>query len=201
MLSSMARPRRSQTTRQELLETGVELLLEQGYHGTGIKDVLDRVGVPKGSFYNYFESKEDFGVEVIRHQATALYANLDATLTRAEQDALSALKRFFRDMIQSLDERQCTGGCLFANLAGELDESEACRRALRDAMKGWRDRIGRALALAQEQGTVRDDLPAKDLACFLLDTWEGAVIRMKVEGSVKPLKQCMARFFHDYLLA
>ena len=102
-------------------------------------------------------------------------------------------------MTRALDERKCTGGCLFGNLAGELDDSEACRVALRDAMGGWRDRIARALKLAQEQGTVRDDLSAADLACFFLDAWEGALIPMKVEGSVKPLNQCMSRLFDDYL--
>ena len=54
----MARPRKSEHSRQDLLDTGSRMLTEFGYHGTGIKQVLDAVGVPKGSFYNFFPSKE-----------------------------------------------------------------------------------------------------------------------------------------------
>jgi len=56
----MARPRKSDQTREDLLTIGTEMLTSQGYHGTGIKQVLDAVGVPKGSFYNFFPSKEAF---------------------------------------------------------------------------------------------------------------------------------------------
>lgn len=197
----MARPRKSEATRLELLETGTQLLLSKGYHGTGIKDVVDRVGVPKGSFYNYFESKEDFGVQVIRHQSKVLSASFDESLSAGEADSLGALEKCFQSMLDDLRECGCGGGCLFGNLAGELDESEACRAALSEAMAEWRRHIAGALELAQQQGTARGDASAEELACFLFDCWEGALIRMKVDGSVTPLEQCMARFFDGYLRA
>ena len=66
-------------------------------------------------------------------------------------------------------------------------------------MAGWRDRIAQALARGQEQGTVRKDIEAGDLAAVLLDAWEGAVIRMKIERSSEPLDQCLTHLWDTYL--
>ena len=72
----MARPKRNQNIRSQLLNEGVSIFIKQGYHGTGIKEILDTLKVPKGSFYNYFESKEHFGAEVIRHYTKQIIANM-----------------------------------------------------------------------------------------------------------------------------
>ena len=194
----MARPRRSANTRNRLLETGVALLIERGYHGTGIQRVLDEVGVPKGSFYNYFESKEDFGAQVIRHFAEQVNGELGVALEKADKNALAALRKFFGNLRRKYEANGFTGGCLVANMGAEVEDSDICRRALQDAMQGWRERFRMALALAQEQGTVRTDVPAGELADLLLNAWEGAVIRMKIERSAKPLRQCIKRLFDDY---
>ncbi|MEA3087540.1 MAG: TetR/AcrR family transcriptional regulator, transcriptional repressor for nem operon, partial [Paraburkholderia sp.] len=61
--------RRTEDFREKLLEAGVALFAETGYHGTGVKDIVERAGVPKGSFYNYFESKEAFGAAILDHYA------------------------------------------------------------------------------------------------------------------------------------
>jgi TetR/AcrR family transcriptional repressor of nem operon len=93
-------PRRSkrEETRQRLLQDGVSSFLEHGYHGTGIKEVLDRVEVPKGSFYNYFESKEAFGAAAIRHYAGCLAAKMESELSEAS-DPVSGLRCFFERLI------------------------------------------------------------------------------------------------------
>ncbi len=194
----MARPRRSEDTRRKLLDEGVTAFIKQGYHGTGLKDVLDKVKVPKGSFYNYFESKEDFGAQVVRHYSQRLADQLDQALATADSNALSALKRFFRQMIRGFEEKGFRQGCLVGNLGGELEDSAVCRQAMRDALLGLRNRFRNTLLLAQEQGTVRDDISAADLADFLLNAWEGSIIRMKIDRSVKPLKQCIKMIVDDY---
>lgn len=124
----MARPRRSQDTRERLLDAGVAVLREQGYHGTGLKSVLDRVRVPKGSFYNYFESKEHFGAEVIRRYGALQLARLDAAAaTGAADEPLAALRRHYRGIITELAREDARGGCLVCNLAAELGGSEIGR--------------------------------------------------------------------------
>ncbi len=196
----MARPRRSQTTRKRLLEEGVAAFLEQGYHGTGIKDVLDRVDVPKGSFYNYFDSKEEFGAEAIRYFAEDVNQKLDSALGGAS-DPVTGLKKFFREMMRRHEQADYAGGCLVGNLGAELEGSDVCREALAKALRGWRERIRGALTQAQELGTVREDVSAGELADLLLDTWQGAVIRMKIEKSLRPLRQCLRRLIDEYFQA
>jgi len=77
------------------------------------------------------------------------------------------------------------------NLGAEVEDSPACREALRIAFDDWRDRFASALSRAQEQGTVREDLTATEMADLLVDAWEGAVIRMKVQRTGEPLQQVL----------
>ncbi|NKX89583.1 TetR/AcrR family transcriptional regulator [Nocardia coubleae] len=193
----MARPRRSDDTRALLIEEGAADLLSHGYHGTGIKQVLDKVGVPKGSFYNYFDSKETFARAVIEHHSLCVQRNL-ATAFAGAPDALSGLRRFFATLIDDFVAAEYTGGCLIGNLGGELEGSEVLRTALSAAWGSWRDGVADALRTAQAEGTVRADIDAVDLADLLLESWEGAVIRMKIDRTIDPLEKCLRRLLDDY---
>ena len=129
----MARPRLSDGTRQQLLEEGVAAFLKNGYHGTGIKQVLDAVGVPKGSFYNYFDSKEAFGAATIEYYADDLAEKLAAAVVAAP-DPLSGLRAFFERLMRDFKKDKFVGGCLVTNLGGELEVSQTCRTSLRAAL-------------------------------------------------------------------
>lgn len=197
----MARPRRSEATRQKLLEEGYAAFVEQGYHGTGLKDVLDRVSVPKGSFYNYFQSKDEFGAEIVRYYAGLFRERLEQDLKGAEKNAKSALKRLFRSLIRQFEENSCGRGCLIANLGCELEEAGPTRDAVAEAVRSWREPFRQAIAHGQEQGTIRDDLSTSDLADFLFNCWEGAIVRMKIEGDSKSLKLFTRLFLDEFLSA
>ena len=196
----MARPRLSELTRQALLEEGLTTFLKQGYHGTGLKEVLDRVNVPKGSFYNYFESKEAYAVAVIEHYADCLGRKMTSALAAAP-DPMTGLRRFFEQQMQDFEQANYIGGCLVANLGGELEGSEVCRPVLARAMTAWRDGVCDALQAAQVAGLVRADMPAGDMADLLVEAWEGAVIRMKIERSLAPLQRCVRMLLDGYLKA
>jgi TetR/AcrR family transcriptional repressor of nem operon len=198
----MARIGSKHITRDKLLDQGVTMLTERGYHGTGLQDLLASVQVPKGSFYNYFPSKEDFGAEVIRHYIEPFIRQLDDGLARPEPDALSALKRYFGDLIQELERRRFKGGCLLGNLLGEIgDTNEICLSALREAVHRYRDKLEQGLSKAQREGTVRTDLSAAAMADLLADAWQGALLRMKVEQSVRPLQACVGHLLDGYFKA
>jgi TetR/AcrR family transcriptional repressor of nem operon len=195
----MAKIGNKQVTREKLLERGVAMLMERGYHGTGLQDLLAGVQVPKGSFYNYFASKEDFGAAVIRHYIEPFILQLDDYLSRPELDAASALKRYFRDLIEELERRHFKGGCLLGNLIGEIgDTNDTCMAALRGAVYRYRDKLEEGLARAQREGSVRADLGADVLANLLTDAWQGALLRMKVEQSVWPLQACVDHLLDGY---
>ncbi len=197
-LAAMTPKAHPKDTRQRLLDAGVEAFLTNGFHGTGIKAVLDAVGVPKGSFYNYFASKEAFGVATIEHYASLMGAQMSGALAAAP-DAVEGLKAFFRIEMEGFKASEFVGGCLVANLGGEVEGSAAIRASLATAQGQYVAGVSGALAQAQAQGLVRRDLGADQLARVLVDTWEGAVIRMKIERSLAPLEQCLEVVLDGFL--
>lgn len=193
----MIRVNRTERVRERLLDEGVAAFLEFGFHGTGLKRVLDRAGIPKGSFYNYFDSKEAFGAATIRHFAEGVRDLLARELARAP-DPLSGLRGFFGAMMEQFEESGYVGGCLLGNLGGELESSAACREALAGSIQALCGEISEVLRDAQEQGLVRDDIDAEEMASLLVETWEGGVIRMKIERSLEPVRRCQRRLLDDY---
>ena len=178
------------------------MLISQGYHGTGLKEILDSVKIPKGSFYNYFSSKEDFGSEVIQHYIEPFILRLSVYLQKPELDALSALQLYLQELIGDLEKAEYKGGCLLGNMMGEIgDTSEICRDSLQSAVKRYRDLYTQALTRAQQQGHVRTDKSAEKMADLLLNAFRGALLRMKIEKSTGPLKDCCQELLGDYFRA
>jgi TetR/AcrR family transcriptional repressor of nem operon len=198
----MARTQSKQLTRDKLLDHGVGMIMERGYHGTGLQDLLAGVNVPKGSFYNYFASKEDFCAEVIRHYIAPFIRLLDDYLAQPKLDALAALKGYFQELTGEVEKRGYKGGCLLGNLIGEIgDTNPACLAVLQEAFHAYRDKLEQGLARAQREGTVRADLDARVMADMLADAWQGALLRMKVEQSVRPLETCVGHLLDGYFKA
>jgi len=188
--------------RDKLLDKGVALLMSQGYHGTGLKEILDAVQIPKGSFYNYFASKEAFGAAVVQHYIEPFIEQLGRHLQNPELDALSALRLDFAELSAELENNEFKGGCLLGNVMGEsADTSDLCRDALTIAVRRYRDLLQTGLAKAQQQGAVRTDKSTQTLADLLTNAWQGALLRMKIEQSSEPLKQCCDALLGDYFKA
>jgi TetR/AcrR family transcriptional repressor of nem operon len=188
--------------REKLLDQGVALLMEQGYHGTGLQELVRSVGVPKGSFYNYFPSKEAFSAEVVKHYIEPFIRQLDNHLQRPDVNAETALKAYFNELIDETERRDFKGGCLLGNLIGEIgDTSDLCQLSLREAVRRYRDKLEEGLARAQQEGSFRKDLDAKDMADFLVNVWQGALLRMKIERSVRPLAQFCEMLLDGYFKA
>ena len=188
--------------REKLLDQGVALLMEQGYHGTGLQELVRNVGVPKGSFYNYFPSKEAFSAEVVKHYIEPFIRQLDGHLQRPDVSAETALKAYFNELIEETERRDFKGGCLLGNLIGEIgDTSDLCQLSLREAVRRYRDKLEEGLARAQQEGSFRKDLDAKDMADFLVNVWQGALLRMKIERSVRPLAQFCEMLLDGYFKA
>lgn len=191
-----------QYKKDKLLEQGVALLLEKGYHATGLKEILDTVKIPKGSFYTYFESKEQFAAEAIHHYIEPFILRLSAHLQNPALDGLTALKTYYAELIAEVAVNGYKGGCLLGNLMGEIgDTSPLCQKALSDAVDRYSNLQKTALERGQQQGKVRCDKSAKSMADLMLNGWQGALLRMKVDQSVDPLKAVCEDFLDDYFKA
>jgi len=196
----VARVRQNELLRNELLDQGVAIFMQQGYHGTGIQEIVDKVGIPKGSFYNYFKSKEEFGSEAIIHYSNQFKEFLSSILQTSKKDTLLALNQFFDNLTNLFDDKDCKDGCLIGNFAAEIsDSSKLGRETMSKCIREWKDIIKEIMIRGQEKKVIRDDISPDELADFLLNFLEGSLIRIKIEANTSPLKQ-MKKTFLDHAL-
>lgn len=183
-----------------LTKAGRELFSRQGYNATGIQQITDHAGVPKGSFYNHFESKEAFAATIVAQYAEHLRLSWEDMIQAAPAGPMAAIRYVFAEMIAYHARAARHSGCLVGNLSAEMGlASELCRRSLLAAQLAWRERLAGMVAAAQDAGEVRRDVPAATLSAFVWDAWEGALLRMKLEGSVAPLRQSIDLIFDQLL--
>lgn len=185
-----------QDTPRKLLEAGHRLFWRCGYHATGVQEIANAAGVPKGSFYNHFENKEQFAARVIENYAKWVSVNWDGLLAQeeiaAEHDHVARIRLIFHFFIDHHERSQFLG-CLVGNMTAEMSESSpACSVVLRRAMAEWSDRLSRSLELAQEQGQVRTDIAAPALSAIFLEAWEGSLQQMKLSGNTEAPRKMVA---------
>ena len=180
---------KSKDKKSEIIEIGTELVAVKGYNATGIDAVLKLAGVPKGSFYNYFRSKEDFGMAIIDQFAVQYEAKLRLFFDDATIAPLDRLRTYFEHSLAHLSENQFTKGCLIGNLGQELaDQNERFRARLEVIFQDWRKQFAACLAEAQAQGALASDAAPEVIADFVLAGWEGAILRAKVMKSPETIR-------------
>lgn len=188
-------------TRARLLAAGEATFLEKGFHNTGIKEILDLAGVPKGSFYYYFKSKEDFGIQVVKAYARSYDERIDPILEGRTISPLARLRAVFEFLIADFTDRGLRYGCLIGNLSQEMaDQSDAFRACLDEIMAGWHRDFTNCLQEAQMTGELCKSLDAAKFANFCLDGWEGAMLRAKLTKSATPLEDFVSIVFEVLLV-
>lgn len=185
--------------RGRLLAAGLEALHKRGFNATGVQDITDAAKVPKGSFYNHFESKDALGVEVVnRYGAKA--AEHRRLLLEGTEPPLVRLRDYFRQLNRLGPASGFSRGCLLGNFGTELpSQSPAIRAALKMAFDDWAQAIAQVIKEAQQAGDVSKDMSAETLANFLLNAWEGAVMRSKVEKGPAALDAFLSVTFNKIL--
>ncbi|MCA8090902.1 TetR/AcrR family transcriptional regulator [Burkholderia anthina] len=182
-------------TRDMLLRTGLEVLTEKGFSATGLDEILGRAGVPKGSFYHYFDSKDAFGLELIDRYAEFFARKLDRHFSQLDRTPLQRVHAFVDDACEGMARYAYSRGCLIGNLGQEMGALPECFRArLRATFEDWQRRLADCLAAAQQAGELAASADVAELAAFFWIGWEGAVLRAKLERSDVPLK-LFAQFF------
>lgn len=187
-------------TRQVLIQAGAELIAQKGFNTAGIEAVLKAAGVPKGSFYYYFPSKDAFGLAVIEHLATEHARKLDDYLGDQDLTPLARIRTYLEAGIEGMACRQCQRGCPIGNLSLEMaDQNEVFRARLAQVFRAWAQRLADCLEEARQAGEIAADSDVEQLAEFLLAGWEGASLRAKVTRSVKPMQDFITVFFNKVL--
>lgn len=192
----MARP----NVRDQLLEAGQKTFHEKGFNGAGVQDITDAAGVPKGSFYNHFESKEALGAEIV--QRYAANSPRRAILRDTSLPGLERLRRYFASIRTLFVDSKFERGCLLGNFGAELSsQSPMIRESLVAEFDTWTKQLAGAIADAQKDGSIGNKTKASELAAFILDAFEGAVLRARVEKSAAPLDRFRTMLFDQILEA
>ena len=175
-------------TRTTLLEAAQRTFAHKGYSAVGINEVLVSVGVPKGSFYHYFSSKDAFGEAVLKHYYEQYLADMDQILASPDLDWAHRVLAYFDSwrLTQSLDD--CQGRCLAVKLGAEVaDLSEPMRLALKTGTTAIIDRLERAIIGAGNDGSASVGDNPRVTADALYQLWMGASVMAKIHRTLAPL--------------
>jgi TetR/AcrR family transcriptional repressor of nem operon len=188
-------------TRKALVWCGTELLTERGFQITGIDEVLKRVGVPKGSFYHYFKSKDDFGHAVIDNYEAYYAKKMDRIFGDSSQSPLQRLENFTLNAKSGMVKFDFKRGCLIGNLGQELAALDTqFRERLEGVLVSWEKRVSDCLSEAIEIGELAPGQDPQSLSRFFWVGWEGAILRSKLMRSLEPIDQFTSIFFRSVLI-
>lgn len=167
--------------RAEIVEAALAQFHERGFNAAAVKDITDRAGVPKGSFYNHFESKEALAIVALERYGDGRRLGDLADRSVEPVDRIRAHFEFLRDEVISFG---MTRGCLLGNFGTEIvDHSEPIRIGVRTGLETWAGLLAGAIAEGQEAGSIRAELDPERTARFLLSAWEGTLIQARAYKS------------------
>jgi TetR/AcrR family transcriptional regulator, transcriptional repressor for nem operon len=182
-------------TKQRLLDAGMAMLLQHGYHDLGIQALLEQTATPKGSFYHHFRDKEDFALQVIDQYMHHVHEGLDLCLGDETRPHLQRVRHFF-ELTQEKYRDEGYMGCLLGGLGQELSGvSEVFRRRIERCFTEIADRLAVCLEAARKAGDIPRDSEPKRMASLLVDCWEGAALRSRLRGHPGPLA-AMLNFYY-----
>jgi TetR/AcrR family transcriptional repressor of nem operon len=176
--------------RDQILRAGLPVLFRSGYHAASVRDICTAAGAPQGSFTNHFRSKEAFAVEVLDRYFDYLKELVAAALTDETLTPRQRLKRYLDVITDKLERDRWMIGCLIGDFSLQVSShSKVLRKRLDSIFREWRTLFASCIAAAQSAGEVDSHFDATELAEFLLASWEGAILRMKVERSPAALER------------
>jgi TetR/AcrR family transcriptional repressor of nem operon len=187
-------------TIDNILEIGTDIILKNGYNNVGLNKILKTANIPKGSFYYYFKSKEDFGIQVIKFYSENSLIFLNGYLTDASKEPKERIISFFEDMQKVYVDKEFKEGCLLGNSSLELsDMSEAFSNSVANELNKWQDCFELCIKEGQDANTIKKEESAKDMSDFILTTWEGSLLRMKSSKNTDSIATFI-KFLKKYVL-
>lgn len=173
----------------EIIKKSIHIMFENGYNGTGVKDLTDAAGIPKGSLYNYFANKEDYAKEALYYYYNEMSKKQFDYLVDENLNPLDRIKKFYSSMIEDFkDVSNCKLGCFVGNLTQEMGGvSEILREATNDIHSDIVKKIKKCLEDAVENGDIPKGKKMDILAEFIVSSWQGSLLRIKATNKIEIL--------------
>jgi TetR/AcrR family transcriptional repressor of nem operon len=188
--------------KRRILQVGTRLVHRKGFHATGVAEVVKAAGVPKGSFYFYFDSKEAFGLELVDVYARMISDVARTHLLDESRSTPERMRSFFDYFVGILQENDFRDGCPIGNLCQEMgDTSEPFRSKLESVMGSLQRDLAEVIAQGQERGQILAEVDPESIAGFVLSGWQGALLQMKVKQSREPYEAFSTLVFDHMLKA
>jgi len=170
-----------------ILKAGARIVLEKGFCDTGLAEVLEAAQVPKGSFYFHFKNKEDFGLQLIDSFAEVLKTGQEKAYGDESLPHLERIRRLFRWQTELFRKNDFIGGCPIGNLSLEMgDRNVAFRKKLNRVFLEMKKNLVSQLEQARQGGELPDSIEPEETAGFILSSWQGALVQMKVSKTTTP---------------
>jgi TetR/AcrR family transcriptional repressor of nem operon len=191
----------ARSTRDHLIDVGLDLMHRHGFNATGLTEILQAADVPKGSFYHFFGSKEEFAAAALEKYAAQKAEHIAAVLSDATISPRKRLKRYFLDLVKIAGQQGPIPGCLLGRFSLEIAaESPQMRKRISASFARWQHAIATVIEQSIAQKELPADTNAEALAGFLLNAWEGALLRSQADKSDAPL-EAFLQYVFDGLLA
>ncbi|MCB8819941.1 TetR/AcrR family transcriptional regulator [Microvirga rosea] len=179
-----------ESLRETILSAGLNVMFRKGFHGSGVRDIVSEASAPQGSFTNHFRSKEAFAGEVLDRYFEHTRALVSQALDDPDISPRERLRRYLDLITDRLAHDGFTRGCLIGDFSLETAQvSEVLREKLVVIYREWLRPFAACIAEGQRDGSIASTFPAEELADFLISSWEGAILRMKVERNAAPLER------------
>jgi TetR/AcrR family transcriptional repressor of nem operon len=183
-----------------ILDAGLKAMFRTGYNGTSVRDIAAAAAAPQGSFTNHFRSKEAFAREVLDRYFADVKGCVAQALNDTSLTPRQRLRRYLDIITSRLEGDNWSRGCLIGDLSLETSTSnEALRARLEEIFQDWRAPFAACIAEAQARQEIEGAFDPIDLAEFLLTSWQGAILRMKVERSPAALDRFKSIVFSTVL--
>lgn len=186
--------------KDDIVQVGLDLVLSRGFNATGVEAILKQANIPKGSFYNFFSSKEEFALAIIDKFVADRVEVFSPILSDQSLPPLERVKKSFETLIETFKGADCSKGCLIGNLGQEMsDQFENVRQRLDKSLQEWTKGVSRLLLQAQKENAITADMNTDMLAENLISSFQGALLCSKVKKSPEPLKNFIHLYFDVFL--
>ncbi|WP_422858865.1 TetR/AcrR family transcriptional regulator [Flagellimonas sp. S174] len=174
--------------KEDVLRKGMELFRLNGYHNTGTNEILKEAGISRGSFYNFFKDKDDFGTQVLDFYGVWSTDYMEQMLTDTSLNPKQRLLHLFELFVEGYKKENYKWGCLLVGMTQELGQvnptfTEACNRNF----ESFVDIFQACIEEGQNHGTIANRMQARALTLTMLSMYNGALVLMKSGMHHEPL--------------
>ena len=188
------------TGKEEIFVNSMGIIIRKGYNNTGLTEIIKASGIPKGSFYNYFKSKEDYGLQLLDFFADKIFSHIESYKNNTELSPLNQLHHFFDDFLKYYQESDFMGGCPIGNFAQELgDINENFREKTESIFQKIVEIVSFFLIEAKKQSYIDENIDEYAISNSILNYWQGTLLRLKVSKDSQHYENFLKNIFEILL--